>query len=211
VRFFARQIRFRLKTLLVLVGLVAFALYLYRSWRLTPMQHGTISSAICAAEDWKALTKSLPHSQQGDFVLYCFDASDPKGVFQNFSVEPEIWATIDIAEYMSRDEDGISLGSTGHIRNRPADSPISGASGTALFPNPTLDVITVEGTFERSVTWPTVYKIKCEVYFGSGPSTGVTLTKSDTLSYQGQPRGNLLVFSRPIDERLVRLLIIDLH
>ena len=66
--------------------------------------------------------------------MYWFDVSDPAELFKGFSIEPEIWATIDIAQCIgSYGPDYPSAFVTGGIRYRPATKPLEGSGGTVGF------------------------------------------------------------------------------
>lgn len=207
-----RRVTFSLTAMLIFVGVVAGTLQLARRWLRKPMESGRISSALCYSQDWEQLTASLPSSQHGDFELRCFDVPDPAALFEGFSVEPETWGVIEIAKEVGTFwiDDPSSLGA-GAMRLRPRDKPVVGAQGAVVTsPNAVLDATFVSGTFRRSVTWPTTYDIVCRIHFGR---TGSTINSSGyfVLSYHGSPAGNLLVFSRPIDDELVLLLIVELQ
>jgi hypothetical protein len=197
-----------------------------------------MSGAICYAKDFEKLISSRHGQKAGDFTLYTFDATVPAGIFTGLSPSPEIWpdrAQISEFNYYNYPTTGVLY--LCH-RNRPANRLIGGwqerwDSKDKSDQRAAVDEFWAGGIFKESAITPKRYYIDCVVRLtlemqntrpaittfadiaekvrSKQPSPILRPTFQSNLLYVGpQPQG-LLVFSRPIDDKLMQLVILDLR
>ena len=85
--------------------------------------------------------------------------------------------------------------------------------------NDVLDFLGIEGIFEESRVPPKRYIIDCIVTFNSGSAASPNVVRASEITgadkarlhYSGPAPHGLMVFSRPIDDGLVQLVILDMR
>jgi hypothetical protein len=222
------RFKFRLITVLVVVVAIPCSVAFVRYGLRAPMSSGAIFFAICYAKDWDTLTKSLTSSKQGDFTIHTFDAVDPKGLFKGFSQQPNLVYGLSIPDRLGGfrstsfgiRKSGPSEISIQTFRPRPADCPVGGYEERLDFNDIVTDVSAMSGVLEESVLIPNRYFMSCVVSLRIGDRSfhdgSATPNNSGhryvfRLRYGGTLQGNVIVFSAPICDDLVQLVIIDVQ
>jgi hypothetical protein len=201
------RFRFRLVTMFAVVGLVACGLAALQLWIYVPMRSGTMHTAVISRQDWVRLVSSRPAYQQGDFTMYAFGATTPQDLLKDFCPTPQLWGEINLTRFGRYDIHMLA-------RTRPGHSPLGGWKDWKVQGDEwETDRLGICGVFEESAIPPKRYVIDCNVALTIGirptEPAGAPCLRS-RLRYTGPARG-LMVFSRPIDDELVQLLIFDLR
>lgn len=215
------RFRFRLATLLILVAIGSVALaVLYR--HKTPMTHGAMYQATCRESDWNSLAKPPPKSKTDGFSAFVFEVEKPEDLFDGFSEHPQLWGKTDIADIPRRPRywQGFQIAGSGGYMNvrryRDPESPVQGTN-TVNLDKSIRDECMFAGEFTESTIPPRRYEIGFDVEIatrqvGLPRSVPGALTKtSSRLKFHGTASGNLIVFSKPMEDGLVRLILIDLR
>jgi hypothetical protein len=231
-----RRFRFRLITVFAAVTVLGCALAALQKWYHVPIRTGTISGAICYAKDFEKLVSSREGHKAGDFTLYTFRLTDPADLLSGFYPRPQLWPEkqqISAFHYYNYPTTGVGYSCN---RQRPANRPIGGSQERRDFNDTSEqpvdnDEFWVGGVFRESAFPPKRYYIDCTVRLTIGmPDTGPAITTiadivekvrskqpspilpsiTSRLRYTGSAR-DLLLFSRPIDDDLVQLVILDLR
>jgi hypothetical protein len=230
-----RRFQFRLVTMFAAVSMVACVLAVLQNWYLVPIRTGTISHAICYTKDFEQLIGSRSGHTAGDFTMYNFPAAAAAELFRDFPTRPQLWPDEkEIPGFRGYDRRTTTIGFPwGFYRNRPINDPVGvceraldqryaandsfcvgGAFGETAIPPKRYFI---DGVFQLTLdmqdTGPAKTTIADMVEYArlgqSPPPTGHTITSR--LRYVGPPPSGLLVFSLPIDDELVQLIILDLR
>jgi hypothetical protein len=211
-----------------LVSALCVALVICLCWYRTPLETGNIYAAICYKSDWDRAVAELPGSHGADFVVHTFQKDDPRDIFVGFSVTPDLWNAINLNDSVNFRRDSPSgMLENGWARSRPADCPVADTSLRHSSSKWVMDVSAIRGTYERSVLPPHRYYFKCNVDFtskgnvfaqtgsaatndGIGAESFETSSKNLKLVHSGPVANDLVVFSRPINDKLIHLVIFDL-
>lgn len=201
---------FGLKTVFVLMTVVAVALALWAIKLRTPLRNATVSWANCYRKDWDALTASRPHTQQGEIAVYNFKFPDPQELFADFSVQPKL-VTLHLPNATEQKSD---FWSSGVWDERQSDRPVDGGDVPSFLVQPGTHKaydFRFSGTLNRS-TISTRKFIDCDVSFIITDSPGNIVCDNSKyhLQFHGSAQRGLVVFAIPQDDDLMRLVIVDL-
>jgi hypothetical protein len=153
-----------------------------------------------------------PAQHLSDFSIYTFDNIAPEEIFKYFVPVPQLWGEIRIPQIASQPP---SLQYYSARRMRPSQSPLGGwnewKNSHAEWETDQFQLCS--GIFKESALAPRRYIIDCIVELTIGirptePAAGRGFRSN--LRYTGPAHG-IMVFSRPIDDDLVQLVIIDLR
>lgn len=205
------RLRFSLVTMFAAVGLIACILAGLQRWVYVPMRTGTMYTAITSRRDWEQFVGSRSAQQQGDFTLHASGATAPEELFKDFSSVPQLWGEIKIPRMAAQPP---PLRAQWSGRTRPGQSPLGGwkdwKGSNDAWETDRLDFC--GGVLEESAFPPKRYAIDCiiELTIGIRPAEPAASRLRSRLHYSGRALG-LMVFSRPIDDELVQLVILDLR
>jgi hypothetical protein len=199
--------------MLATVALVACVLAALQRSVYVPMRTGAMYTVVTTPQDWVRLVSSRPAEKPGDFTMYAFGTIPPQELFKDFSPVPLFWAEVDVPR-VAREAPLCRLRHSG--RSRPGHSPVGGwkdwRTPVDEWVEDRLDFY--GAVLEESALPPKRYAIDCSIVFTIGirPTDPAAAARvRSRLVYNGPlPRG-LYVFSRPIDDELVQLLILDLR
>jgi len=223
------MLRFRLIAALGAVGVIACGLTLFRYCGRVPMSRGAMYLGNCYRSDLEKLSSSLILPNCGDFSLMIFEHRGPSDLFKGFSVQPQLSPATEIGENVGRhmvDQPNLLFAAWG--RSRPIDCPVGGLPERLDLSDRVNDFFAVRGTFEESLMSPKRYFIDCAGVLNIGyrsrepttvraivdsakASSGTARTGEWQLRYAGPAPNGLFVFIRPIDDKLVQLVILDMR
>jgi len=228
------RVRFSLAALLAAVALIACILAALQRWIHVPMRTGTLYTAICRATDFEKLASSRPAHPAGDFTMRTFASIAPQDLFIDFSPRPQLWHEISLTGPFAEDRRARATHLSGSFpRYRRADALLHqdkepGDPACELVN----DLLSIDATFRESAIPPRRCIIDCRLALTLGiryrrspsfPVNGMfdvlgadgiatkTSPARSRLRYSGNAPRGLMVFSRPIDDELVQLLILDLR
>jgi hypothetical protein len=213
-------------------SVLACALAALQSWYRVQIGKGSISYAICYTKDFQKLMGSRSGHKAGDFTIHTFPAADPAELFRDFSVRPKLWPDRNLISEIPSCDPLVKGFPCLFFRSRPPETPVGGWKDVLDFRYTVNDELAVGGFFSESAIPPKRYTINCTFKLTLGmPSAGSPATTiADTveevrskqpsptmqpilsrLHYSGPLPHGLMVFSRPIDDALVQLVILDLR
>jgi hypothetical protein len=223
----------------VAVSVVACTLAALQHWYLVPIRTGTMSHAICYAKDFEKLVRSRQGHKAGDFTMHAFSAATPAELFGDFSTRPQLWPEGQQMSEFPRYNYPTTRAEFSLWRPRPANRPIGGWQERWDVKDTSerrsdIDDFWVGGVFKESAIPPKRYTIDCVVRLTmmdmdnswsaattiaelveqarlKQPLPTVIPSTRSRLRYTGPAHRDLLVFSRPINDELVQLVILDLR
>jgi hypothetical protein len=208
----------------VAVSVIAGTLAALQHWYLVPMRSGTMSHAICYTKDFEKLVESRQGHKAGDFTMHTCSAADPPELFGDFATRPQLWPDRTQISEFYRYNYPTNGAKFSMWRQRPANRrlgeqwDLKGISKQRAD----MDEFWVGGVFKESAIPPKRYTIDCIVRLTSmdlqneqarskPPLPTVIPSIQSRLRYTGPAHRGLLVFSRPINDELVQLVILDLR
>lgn len=199
--------RFQLRTLFICVGVVALSLAIAHYWYRVPLRRGAVYYVICESNEWKAVTRNLHGTSDGDFTLYNFSRSDPAEIFNGVLESPDVWGP------------GIIVSSNKVVNIaaahfRPNWNAPCLIDGTTAPSDEVSDQIELRGVMQESALPPRRCHIDVAVYVRLGIPLGTLSSKTRQnvrrLQYNGSG-STVMAYSLPINSDHVLVLILDLR
>lgn len=201
--------RFRLRTLIAMVALIALCMGVVTRVLWAPLAGGMIYFTTCKTDDWNSLVSSMDCKESNGWKIYAFQDRKPESIFNKVPGAVPFRGWIDLAE----------------VTGVKGDRRVLHEGGSLWGPNPPTatsaidDMFGISGRIQRSQVVPRWYSINCTADFyvnrtqlmEDGEEYTVGTTSWYPVSYSGILGGETLVFARPQDNESVRLLIFALE